>query len=323
MTYEIPEITVDLRRPPAERWCLTPEQIEHARQLFRVYKTDLGSGSAAGLLISQAKGLIRSDHWAEIESLASVLELSVGDAVLCNLYYDALKAVLGQAIGCTAFALDTPDGILHARNLDWWTEDEALGRYTVLCQYVGAPAGDFFTVAWPGFVGAFSGMAPGRFAVTLNAVLSNEPAQFGTPVVLLIRTVLEEATSFDEACRILSETPIPCDCLLLLTGTRPGEMVVIERTPARHAMRRPIDGFVAVTNGYQALDSGSTPALSGLIATACERFERISALLRSGLPKSAEQCFRHLSDQMVRMNITVQQMVFQAATGKYWVRRPE
>src|SRR5262249_42706917 len=143
-----------------------------------------------------------------------------------------LKAVLGPVFGCTAFAVDMGDQVLHARNLDWWTEGSLLSRYTAACRFVGAPAGEFTTVGWPGFVGAFSGIAPGRFAVTLNAVLSDEPAQLGTPVVLLIRRTLEEARSFTEAVRTLSETPIPCDCLLLVTGVRSGEMAVIERSPS-------------------------------------------------------------------------------------------
>jgi len=51
------------------------------------------------------------------------------DVALGNCYYDALKVVLG----CTAFAVDTGDEILHARNLDWWTENAALARYTTVC----------------------------------------------------------------------------------------------------------------------------------------------------------------------------------------------
>src|SRR3984885_15878709 len=93
------------------------------------------------------------------------------------------------------------------------------------CNFRGGPAGPFTTVGWPGFVGAFSGVASGRFAVTLNAVLSLEPAQPAMPIVLLLRAVLEEAKSFDEEAEILSNSILPCDCLLLLTGTRSVEMV--------------------------------------------------------------------------------------------------
>ena len=109
-------------------------------------------------------------------------------------------------------------GVLHGRNLDWWTKSAILSRYTTTCNFVGGAAGEFTTIGWPGFIGAFSGIAPGRFAITLNAVLSLEPAVPATPVVLVLRSVLEEAQSFDEALSILSAASLPSDSLLLLHG---------------------------------------------------------------------------------------------------------
>jgi hypothetical protein len=258
-----------------------------------------------------------------MESLSRVLSVSVGDVALCNLYYDALKAVLGNAFGCTAFAVDLPEGILHARNLDWWSQNGALARNTLICHFKNAPAGDFTTVGWPGFIGAYSGVAPGRFAVTLNAVLSLERAQLATPITFLLRQVLEEAKSFAEALSLLSETPIPCDCLLLLTGTRPDELVVIERTPTRHAVRRHSSGYISVTNGFQLLDAGIGSAPSELAATCCQRLERVETMLAKTTPKSSDDCFLYLSDAEVRMQMTVQQMVFRAATGEHWLKIPE
>jgi acid ceramidase len=318
---DITEIVIDLRRPPADRWRLTARQLDQARELFRVYQSDLGLGAGTGeFLVSAARHLIREDYWAEMESLAASAGLATHEVVLCNLYYDALKAVLGRPIGCTAFALDTDAGVLHARNLDWWTEESALARSTAVCRFTGAPAGEFVTVGWPGFCGAFSGVAAGRFAITLNAVSSDEPTQFAMPVVMLIRSVLENARNFEEAKSILCGSSIPCDCLLLLTGTRWGEMVVIERTPSRHATRSGVDGFVCVTNGYQALEVSSNCSPSPLLSTWCRRFERASELIQARPPRIAEECFEYLSDSEVRMNITVQQMVFCAATGEHWVR---
>src|SRR5262249_58170211 len=107
-------------------------------------------------------------------------------------------------------------------NVDGWTEEAALRRYTAICRFTGAPVGEFTVVGWPGFVGVFSAVAPGRFAITLNAVLSTDAVSLGTPVVFLIRKVLEEAQTFQEACKALAETPIASDCLLLVTGTRAG-----------------------------------------------------------------------------------------------------
>jgi len=234
---------------------------------------------AGDFLTASAKDFIGSDHWREMESLARSMELPLGDVVMCNLYYDALKVVLSRVFGCTAFAIDAPGGILHARNLDWWTENSALARYTTVSHFVGGPAGEFTIVGWPGFVGVFSGVARGRFAITLNAVLSTEPTQLATPVVFLLRTVFEQARTFDDALALLTETPLPCDCLLLLTGIRAGELVVIERTPSRHALRYAKNGYVCVTNGYQALNAGLGSAPSELLATWCQRFERVEVLI--------------------------------------------
>ena len=268
-------------------------------------------------LTASAEVFVRADHWAELEALAHTLTLPIGDVVLCNFYYDAMKVVLG----CTAFALDTGTAVLHARNLDWWTKSAILSRYTTACRFIGAPAGEFTTIGWPGFTGAFSGIAPGRFAVTLNAVLSLERAVPAMPVSLLIRTALEEARTFDEALSVLSATPVPSDSLLLLTGIRPGEHAVIERTPSRSAIRKQPD-FICVTNDYKQIQANGIDTASEILATSCGRFDRVNSLIRGHRPTTPETCFNYLSDPAVKMQITVQQMVFEAVTGKYWVRLP-
>jgi hypothetical protein len=317
------ELTIDLQRSPENRWHLTPGLCDQAKELLTFYRSDLGIPAAATEpLMLAGKEFIQAPYWKEMEAVSSALGVSVSDVALSNLYYDALKAVLGNVFGCTAFAVDLPEGVLHARNLDWWSQNGALARNTLVCHFKNAPAGDFTTIGWPGFIGAYSGIAPGRFAVTLNAVLSLEPAKLATPITFLLRQALEEAKSFKEALSLLSETPIPCDCLLLLTGIRPGELVVVERTPTRHAIRQSSDS-ICVTNGYQLLEVGLGSAPSELAATCCQRLERVQALLKQTTPKSSDDCFRYLSDGEVRMQMTVQQMVFRAATGEHWLKIPE
>jgi hypothetical protein len=284
-----------------------------------LYQRDLGiSADFREFLTTSARQFVPADYWAELESLTRILGIALSDAVQCNLYYDVLKLVLG----CTAFAVDTADGVLHARNLDWWTESEILSRYTMICNFVGGAAGEFTTIGWPGFVGAFSGVAPGRFAVTLNAVLSLDPAVPATPVVFVLRNVLERARTYDEALATLRAAPLPSDSLLLLTGTRAGEHVVIERTPSRSAVRRGESGSTCVTNGYRQLPISAGEPRSEILATSCGRLERIESLLAQAGPRTPEVCFEYLNDPAVRMQITVQQMVFRAASGDYWVRVP-
>lgn len=321
MPRAIPDIIVDLHRQASERWELSPTQSQQARELLTMYSADLGFSPDIGAFLSaSAKDLIRAEHWQEMESLSRLFGLPVRDVVLCNLYYDALKVILGRTFGCTAFAVETPSGILHARNLDWWTVNSALARYTATAHFLNAPAGAFTTIGWPGLIGVYSGVAKGRFAVTLNAVLSLEQTQLATPVVFLLRTVLEEITTFEEALKTLCETPLPCDCLLLLSGVRTGELVVIERTPCRFALRHAKNGYVCVTNGYQNLNSGLSSSRSELLSTWCQRLERVESLIADKKPRGPEVCLRYLDDPQVKMDMTVQQMVFCAGTGEYWLR---
>ena len=292
------------------RWNLSTPQEAGARDLLATYRRDLGL--PATLVADLSRQAVREDYWAEMQGIASRAKIPIEEVVCGNLYYDALKAVL---IGCTAFAVDTPSGPLHARNLDWWSENDSLRRHTMQTEYVGAREGAFTTVGWPGFVGAFSGVAHNRFAITLNAVISDEPLQMATPVVFALRQVLEEAPSFESALQTLRTVPLASDSLLLLTGIREGEMAVIERTPTRAEVRFAENGCIFVTNDYRKMRTGLRSFESELQNTACGRYDRISGLVASRVPKDPMDCLDYLNDLAVRMSITVQQMVFQAATG--------
>ena len=122
----VPNLTVELRSPAAEGWHLTLSRCQYAHELLELYSRDLGLGLNFGeFLTTSAKDLIRSDHWLEMESLSRRLAMILQALVLCNLCYDALKVILRRVFGCTGFAVDTPRGVLHSRNLDWWTENSA------------------------------------------------------------------------------------------------------------------------------------------------------------------------------------------------------
>lgn len=308
---------IDLDESPATRWAGLAERGDLARRLLALYRRDLGSGAEnAGLVETIVDQVARREEPAELTAIAQSLGVPRADVVLCNAYYDLIKA----SVGCSAFAIDTPAGPLHARNLDWWTSENLLrdGTMSFDCQRAGRTR--YRLVGWPGFIGCFSGVAPGRFAVTLNAVLSDDAPQIAEPVVFLLRRTLDEAADFDAAVKALEQTPIASDCLLLVTGVRAGELVVIERTPTRAALRRPVNGRLIVTNDYRALGAGG--AVGELGATSCGRYDRVAQLLDQGFGDSVERAFTILTDPKVKMTITVQQMVLRASDGTCVVRLP-
>ena len=110
-----PEIDLDLSLPPRERWrCLAPHA-EAANRLLDSYLRDLGGlGSFASTIQAYAEAFVRSEHRAEIASIAETIGRPQTDVMLGNFYYEVFR----QLMGCTAFACDGPDGPIHARNLD-------------------------------------------------------------------------------------------------------------------------------------------------------------------------------------------------------------
>jgi len=147
---------------------------------------------------------------------------------------------------CTTGAAPDPsgEGVRLVRILDWaWP---GLGQHLVTARSRG-PAGPFLSATWPGAVGLFTGMAPGRFAAGLNqAPLRKVTGIYtfdiafswlrmwrggGLPAALLLRQTFETARSYAEARDRLADPTqrVAVPAFFVLCGTRPGEACVIER----------------------------------------------------------------------------------------------
>lgn len=146
--------------------------------------------------------------------------------------------------GCTTNAGPSPDGrsTRLMRVLDWPTR--GLGRNVLAAQVVGK-AGSWITLTWPGYTGVLQGMAPGRFAAALNQGPMAKPigllpvdwavnrskvwrSPHMTPAHLL-RLVFETAETFEDAKRLMTETPLTGPAIYTLSGVSAHENCVIER----------------------------------------------------------------------------------------------
>ena len=154
--------------------------------------------------------------------------------------------------GCTSLARDD-DAPWLVRTLDW--PFPGLGRHVEVARMRG-PAGDFYNVTWPGFVGILTAMAPGRFSAAVNQaplwrrtrhpwlrpydMLANAIRTWSIrniPPTQLLRQVFETCADFDSARRKLETTPIARPVIYTLAGAEPGECCVIERTENEHLTR--------------------------------------------------------------------------------------
>lgn len=253
----------------------------------------------------------------EAEAWAEILERTWQEVLLANCAYDAAVRVFM----CSGLAMETGQGPVLARNMDWWPE-ELLARGSVLLRHGNATA-SFQLAGWLGSIGAVSGMSSRGFALAMNAVLSNDPLSIsGYPVMLFLRSVLEDAQNYEHAFQMICETELASPCLVLLVGTRNEERVVVERTPKRYAFRRGKSGEpLVVTNEYRVIDEADTGTAAeghGLYASACGRYANLLTLCESGAcdPGSDHSLLHVLSDPGVQMEITAQQMVFRPSSGR-------
>jgi len=189
-----------------------------------------------------------SPYISEIEAIAQALELP-GIWFLNGSY----------EWGCTALARDEDGAPWIARTLDW--PFPGLGRHVEVARMQGE-AGEFYSVTWPGYVGALTAMAPGRFAAAMNqAPLWRRmrapwlrPADMvlnamrtwrirSAPPDHVLREAVETCRNYAEARERLERTPIARPAIFMLAGCAPGERCVIERTE---------DGFTTRTENTSA-----------------------------------------------------------------------
>jgi hypothetical protein len=178
----------------------------------------------------------RSPYVTEIARIAEVLGFS--GVWLLNASYQW---------GCTARASDEDGVPWLLRTLDW--PFHGLGRYVEVARMQGS-AGDFFSITWPGYVGALTALAPLRFAACVNqAPMRRRTAQrwlrgydfarnaYGVwrsdglmPPDQLLRQTFELCGDFDAARRMLETIPVSRPAIYALVGCAAGERCVVERT---------------------------------------------------------------------------------------------
>ena len=233
-----------------------------ARRQITVH--NIGTGGAAGLAAAapgHLRQLYRNAQW-----LYTPPVVLAGDMLsqrwlerANNPYLDEIRAVQDLLPGrgayllnmsyewaCTASVAPDPGGIgmRLCRTLDW--KLRGLGETLLMARQSG-PAGDYLNATWPGSIGLWTAMAPGRFAAAINqpplrshspltvpfdwlAARARQYTSRDLPPSHLLRQVFDHCTDYREALACLRDTPLCIPVFFTLAGNEPGEGCIIERT---------------------------------------------------------------------------------------------
>jgi hypothetical protein len=311
---ERPLLDIDLTRPSAQRYADVPADALAAGQ--RLLGAVLREVPAAARYLAYGVRLRTGGRFQEeAAALGRLNGVDWRDVILANISYDLVLAYFG----CSTVALPTPSGPVVARNMDWWPED-ILAQCSYLIRCFRGGAFQFANAGWPGAIGVVTGLSARGFAVVLNAVLSPEGiCKTGYPVLLHLRRVLEDATSFEAALTLLAEQRLAAPALITLVGSRNEQRVVIERTPTRHALRwAKADEPLVTTNDYRLLAAPTTGKGAEIYETTCSRYEALGRFFADHRPdcEVADAALLYiLSDREVIQGITAQHILLRPRLG--------
>ena len=342
---KIPTYTFDYSLPADRRWDALPQYLRSAgRVIARNGIEDLAEYKAVGPVALAfrlfTKG--RNSYRGEIKGAARVLGVPYNDAVALNYLYEASQVLdygcklwegkLGDklrgmtdalnrhmagfrkgVLACTAGVRHVDGlGMTHVRSMDWPVE--GLGRHTLILRHINNPAGDFYSVGFPGYSGVLSGFKPGAFSATINMAPVVRMPNLHWPPAHLLRWVFENCRTYVEALSYLRNSPVCVPAFVLLAS--PDKAAVVELGPDGNKVK-PMKGGVpiAIANDYLGAKRRKE---TGAYGETTDSDRRRNALLRRiGKLKrgTIQQAMRLLQVRPIQHFWTMQQMVFAHGTG--------
>ncbi|XP_069833799.1 acid ceramidase isoform X2 [Dendropsophus ebraccatus] len=250
-----PVYTLNLDQPPSERWkqIITDKKqplTAMIQQIKDLVKFVFHSEKLIDLVDTKLPALVGNlppPFDEEIKGIADASGLPLGEVMLFNIFYEVFTV-------CTSVVAEDPSGkLLHARNLDFglflgwdvknnsWMVTELLRPLVVNVNFQRNNKTVFLSTSFAGYVGMLTGMKPGILTLTMNERFSLDGGYIGVIewilgirqgawMSFLTRSVLENATSYEEAKTLLSKTVLLAPAYFILGGNKSGEACVITRS---------------------------------------------------------------------------------------------
>ncbi len=187
-------------------------------------------------------------------------------------------------LGCTSFAVSGPytaNGHLWTgRNFDF-DAARCFDENKIVMLVTPDDGLRFLSVGWPGLVGVVTGLNEKLIFASLNAAHSEDSARIGTPVSLVLREVMQHASTLDEAVSIIVNAQVFVSDSYLVADGKTGQAALVEKTPARSAVVRWESDAIVNTNHFLSPQWGADAGNLAYIreGTSVDRYQRTVELL--------------------------------------------
>jgi predicted choloylglycine hydrolase len=252
---------------------------------------------------------IPADMIEEMKGIAEGAGVPYEHVLWANTFLDVVSAIWsGVAPNCSNFAvMGSHSGtghIVHGRNLDWTANEQLAAANTV---FVITPDEgiSFVSLSWPGMAGTLTGMNAQQISMGEMTSISDEATMDGTPFMIHLRILLQQAHTLDEAYQILNTLPRTTGYNALVTDGKTDDGFVAEMSAGHIFRKGPENGMLIRTNHYHHPGMQKTQkkvhALLGKEKTmeSFYRFDRLTELLTTNDGKvNPELAMSFLSDKI-------------------------
>jgi len=230
---------------------------------------------------------------------------------------------LPMCSGFIAFGPATTDGILiNARNMDWMAMDILL-KYPTVILYRPEGKNAFISIGYPSMIGVISGMNEKGIAVSLLASPSTDCSWDGTDITLVLRLVMENADTLEEAEEIITSSKNSTGCNILLSSGFEKTGSVVEVSASRSAIRKPENSVLLVANHYLSESMKGTQAKGweGELEWSLYRFSVLQQLVAENYGKiNFDVAKRIIESYPVGNTFTVHQIIYMPEELKVFVK---
>ena len=157
----------------------------------------------------------------------------------------------------------------------------------------------FVSVSWPGMMGVVSGMNEKGLAITINAAKGAIPVTSAMPISLLVREILQNATTIQEAYQIAQVHKTFVSESMLIGSAIDRSAAIIEKTPSKTFLYKENDNDIICTNHFQSKeftnDSYNIENINN--SDSKYRYDRLSELIKESTPLSPDKAVTILRDR--------------------------
>jgi len=174
----------------------------------------------------QAQPYVPADYLEELQGLSETSGVPLKD-----LY--RLHAIPDRTYSCSNFAAwgdATRDGrLIHMRNLDW-NIGAGIQRHAVI--FVVRPEGKrpFVSVGWAGLIAVLTGINDAQLSVGQIGAETTDVTFAGEPMAFIIRRILEEAGTVDEAAALVQQARRTVGINYLVADAKARRAIAVETT---------------------------------------------------------------------------------------------